>query len=338
MRGALAERYRFWDRRECPDAYRNMEILETDPAQLASEVDAVISALPSSVAHDVEPALREHGVHVFSNASAFRWQQNIPLMLPAVNPEALELLQKQDTPGVQVNNPNCTTAGFVPLLQRIRQYGVGIEHVDVVTLQSISGKGDRVVEPDYAERIHGNAIDDWGQDGNNSNGEERKSETEPQKILGTAQEREAVLDAYQQLRAGEGPQNSTDLVPVTARTNRIPSQYGHLETVSIELDRSMQVNHFRKMLASDDCPERIKRLPSTPDRQIVVQDSVEPAEDVMQQEGMAVTAGRIRRTGEKRFSMFSLSHNLRLGATWTARHSLELYLQQHHGFFSSQNV
>ncbi len=69
-----------------------------------------------------------------------------------------------------------------------------VEAVDLVTFQAISGKGDKVAEKEYASRISGNVIDDWKRS-TNHNGEEIKSEIEPQKILGLANTKEKKVQA-----------------------------------------------------------------------------------------------------------------------------------------------
>jgi len=214
----LADRYSFWQPQECPEKYRDMTVEGLDADKIAEKVDYVISALPSSVAREIEPELRERGVHVFSNASEFRWSEEVPLMIPEVNPEDIGMLEDQETPGKQANNPNCTTAGYVPVIEALRQE-FEVKRVDLVTMQSISGKGDKVASEDYSSRIIGNAVDDWDRESNH-NGEEVKSEIEPQKILGLAETREEAL-------------KSTGL-EIHAQTTRIPSQYGQLESVRIE--------------------------------------------------------------------------------------------------------
>jgi aspartate-semialdehyde dehydrogenase len=325
---ALTDRYDFWEPRECPSRYEDMVLTAPDPENMAERVDTVLSAVPSGVAAEIEPSLRENGIHVFSNASEFRWAEDVPLMLPAVNPDAISMVEQQSEPGVQVNNPNCTTAGFVPVLAALEQ-DCGIERADVVTLQSISGKGDTVSGDEYAGQIRGNAMDDWSGVGPGWNGEERKSEIEPQKILGRCMDRDAVLQRFDRVRQG----GEDDVVPITARTNRIPTQYGHLESLTVELDRDVSRDEFVSCLEGYRVPADVAALPSTPDRQILVQDGLSPRDDVFAGDGMSVVVGRVRKTGPGTFSFATLIHNLRLGAVWTARHSMELYLQEYEGFF-----
>jgi len=85
----------------------------------------------------------------------------------------------------------------------------------------------------------------------------------------------------------------------------------------------------REVLYSWNPNEKVEELPSSPKNPVKVVDrQPEPAEDVFTGEGMTVAVGDIRKIGENRISLYSLSHNLRRGATWTARQSMELYLKE----------
>jgi aspartate-semialdehyde dehydrogenase len=307
----LSDRYSFWNPQECPEKYKEMVVEGLDADKIAEKVDYVISALPSTVAADIEPELRERGVNVFSNASEFRWNQKVPLMIPEVNPEDIEMLTEQKTPGKQLNNPNCTTAGYLPVIAALREE-FDIERIDLVTFQAISGKGDKIASEDYAADIKGNAVDDWDNQSNH-NGEEAKSEIEPQKILGLAENKEGAKQKG---------------IEINAQTVRIPTQYGHLESLRIRFEEDTDVEEVRRGLESWKAPENVKNLPSSPEKTVKVLDrQPEPGEDSFTEEGMSVVVGDLRQMDENSVSLFSLTHNLRRGATWTARQSMELYLK-----------
>jgi aspartate-semialdehyde dehydrogenase len=307
---ALSEKYSFWEPQECPEKYRDIEVEGLDADEISERVECVISALPSSIAEEIEPELRERGVNVFSNASQFRWKEEIPLMIPEVNSQDIRMLEEQGE-GVQANNPNCTTAGYVPVVAALRD--LGVEKIDLVTFQAISGKGDKIASEGYADSIHGNAIDDWDNQ-NNHNGEEVKSEIEPQKILGLAETKEEA--GHMELE-------------IHAQTVRIPTQYGHLESLRIKFSEEVDVDEVEEKLSDWRPPEKVRGLPSSPDQPIKVLDrQPEPRKDVFEEDGMAVTVGDIRQLDSQTVSLFSLSHNLRRGATWTARQSMELYLRE----------
>jgi len=308
----LSKTYEFWEPQECPEKYREMIVEGLNAKKIAEKADYVISALPSNIASEIEPELRERGVHVFSNASEFRWSEEVPLMIPEVNPEDIQMLEDQNTEGKQANNPNCTTAGYVPVIKALRQE-YNVEKIDLVTFQAISGKGDKIASEEYSSRIKGNAIDDWDRNSNH-NGEEIKSEIEPQKILGLSNTKEEA--------------KNTDL-QIDAQTARISSQYGHLESLRIKFSDEVDVEKVAQTLESWRPSEKVQNLPSSPERPLTVLDrQPEPVEDVFTEEGMSVVVGDLRQLEEDRISLFSLSHNLRRGATWTARQSMELYLKE----------
>jgi len=308
----LSKRYKFWEAQECPEKYTDMEVKGLNADEIADKVDYVISALPSSVAREIEPELREKGVNVFSNASEYRWSKEIPLMIPEVNPGHIQMLDEQESKGKQANNPNCTTAGYVPVIKALEEH-FNVDKIDLVTFQAISGKGDKIKEKDYSERIKGNAVDDWDNTSTH-NGEEIKSEIEPQKILGLAETQEEAKNTG---------------LRIDAQTVRIPTQYGHLESLKIEFEENIDVEKVEKALENWQTDERIRELPSSPENPIEVLDrQPEPREDVFTEKGMSVVVGDLRQLEDNRISLFSLSHNLRRGATWTARQSMELYLQE----------
>lgn len=117
---------------------------EIDQLQLKS-VDEItspvaISALPTESAKEIEPLLTKKGIHVFSNASAFRMAPNVPLMIPEINGHLADYLKNQETPGKIVTNPNCAavviTLALAPILENFK-----IDHAHIVTMQAISGAG-----------------------------------------------------------------------------------------------------------------------------------------------------------------------------------------------------
>lgn len=326
---ALSNAHGFWQPSECPEEYKDMIVSETDPNIIAEKADHVISALPSSVAEDLEPELRERGVNVFSNSSSYRWEDNVPLFIPEINHEHIQRVKGQKTPGKQANNPNCTTAGYVPVIGVLENSGHGVKEISLTTMQSISGKGDKVSSEEYSSWITGNVIDDWAPE-SSFNGEEEKSEIEPQKILGLTRGKQETREQYERFRNGGSP-SDLDIIPINADTRRVPTQHGHLESLVIEFYEDVSVDEVRESLENGDIPEKVKRLPSTPENLVSVRDQVEPAKHVLEGNGMTVQVGDIRQLGPNKISLTTLSHNLRRGATWTARQSMELFLQEIEG-------
>jgi len=109
-----------------PENVREMEMLPMDPKYL--DADIVFSALPSDVAREVEPKFAEAGFVVASNASAYRMEEDVPLIIPEVNPDHLGLIEvqkkKRGWDGFIVTNPNCTTIILVLTLKPLMDLGL----------------------------------------------------------------------------------------------------------------------------------------------------------------------------------------------------------------------
>ena len=107
-------------------------------------IELVFSALPAEIAKDVEPLLAENGYKIFSNASAFRMAENVPLLIADINPEHLGLVETQKAikpgHGYIVTNPNCSVSGLATALKPIATK-FGIKDVNVTTYQALSGAG-----------------------------------------------------------------------------------------------------------------------------------------------------------------------------------------------------
>ena len=101
---------------ELPDDISDNTVVLLDPKNI-DDVDIVFSALPANIAKEVEDKLAEKGIIVASNASAFRMHDDIPLIIPEVNADHLELIdiqkEKRNWSGYIVTNPNCSTIGLV---------------------------------------------------------------------------------------------------------------------------------------------------------------------------------------------------------------------------------
>lgn len=166
---------------------------ETMPRNLASmvvqpclpgnsfECDLVFSTLPTDVARDVEPQFARAGYAVVSNASAYRMETDVPLVVPEINAGHLALVEAQrhnrGWRGCIVANPNCSTItltlALAPLL-----HAFGLEAVQVTTMQALSGAG--FSGPSAMDMLD-NVVPYIG-------GEEDKLETEPCKLFGTLQD------------------------------------------------------------------------------------------------------------------------------------------------------
>ncbi len=271
----------------------------------------VLSALPAAVARVVEPRLAARGHLVVSNASAFRDHPQVPLIVPEVNPDHLQLLDAQEglwpleggasvrSGGGIVTNPNCAVAGLMPALKPLHD-AFGIRRLVVTTLQAISGAGRP--GPSAGDLVD-NVIP-------HIRGEEDKIAREPARILG---------------RVSEGACVPLTL-PVSATATRVPVLHGHLESVSVELRTAATPDQAREVWAAFRAPVAAE-LPSAPERAVVLlddDDRPQPRLDRDLGDGMTVTVGRVRPCPVLTLRFIVLSHNLERGAAGAALLNAEL--------------
>lgn len=295
---------------EIPKKFRDQAVKNLDSKVLrAKGIEIVFSALPSEVAKGVELEFAKQGFRVFSNASAFRMEPQVPILVPEVNPEHLEIInnQKKEYGGFIVTNPNCTAAGLVLGLKPLTQFG--IKNVTVTTYQALSGAG----YPGVASLdILGNIIPYIKE-------EEEKIEEETKKLLGS-------------FKAGKISPARFDIIASCAR---IPVRDGHLESVVVELESDIDLEDImRAMIDFKGVPQE-KRLPTAPERPIIVfeeSDRPQPLLDAYagspeRARGMAISVGRIKKLGRK-IRFFLLVHNTIRGAAGCSLLNAELAYEQ----------
>ncbi|WP_276253635.1 aspartate-semialdehyde dehydrogenase [Halomontanus rarus] len=286
-----------------PTEIAEMTVHATTPDAVPDDVDLLFSSLPSSVGAEVEPPFCEAGYVVSSNSSNSRMAADVPLVIPEVNAEHLDLLEVQRDErgwdGALVKNPNCSTITFVPTLAALAAADFTLEEVHVSTLQAVSGAGyDGVTSMEIID----NAIPHIGS-------EEEKLETESRKLLGTF----------------DGAELTHDGVEVAASCNRIPTLDGHLENVWVEAEEE---------LTPEDAADAMREfspldLPSSPDPLIHVFEDPsrpQPRLDRNLGDGMAIAAGGLR---ESTFGLQynCLAHNTIRGAAGASVLNGELLLE-----------
>lgn len=178
-----------------PEHIRTLRLCHAEDVQ----ADVIVSFLPEKVAMELETFYLQQGKTVFSNASAYRMDPTVPILIPEINAHHLTLLAQQPFPGTMITNSNCCVAGVALALHPLMS--LGLESVHVVTLQSISGSGYPGIS---AMDICGNTLP-WIE------GEERKICQETVKILGT-------------------PFYHAPLT-LTVSVHRVPVTYGHMLTI-----------------------------------------------------------------------------------------------------------
>ena len=287
-----------------PETVAEMEVTKTEPAAVSDDVDLLFSSLPSSVASEVEPAFLEAGYVVSSNSSNDRMAEDVPLTIPEINPDHLDLIEVQRDnrgwDGALIKNPNCSTITMVPTLAALDEFG--LERTDVTTLQAVSGAGYSGVT---SMEIIDNAIPHIG-------GEENKMETESRKLLGEF----------------DGAELSLHEAEVNASCNRIPTLDGHLESVFVDLADNPSPAEAREAMESFPGVD----LPSAPEQLIYVfgeeqPDRPQPRLDRNRDEGMAISAGGVQETPSG-LKYNCLAHNTLRGAAGASILNGELLLEE----------
>ncbi len=260
----------------------------------------IFSALPASISHPVESALRDSGCAVFSNSSAFRMDPEVPIVVPDVNPEHLELIrrQQQHYGGYIVTNPNCSTAGIVTVLKPLLPFG--LNDVYVSTYQSVSGGGLNGVS---AMEIQNNVIPYIPK-------EEKKIRIESMKIL-----------------------NDPDC-HIVASCCRVPILYSHLVSLVVNLKKEVPLSGIISSLCSfSNLPEGLS-LHLAPENSIEICDEIDRPQPALDfplpyepKNAMVVKVGRIEKVG-KSLKMFLLFNNTLKGAAGSSVLNAEIMLQK----------
>ncbi len=273
-----------------PARIASMKLERCDPRV---ECPLVFSALDASAAESLERAAALAGRFVVSNAKSHRMHPSVPLLVPEVNPESLDLLSGQPFgPGAIVTNPNCSTLGLVLALKPLADR-FGVARVHVVTLQALSGAG---LDGPTGYAASGNVIPFIAD-------EEEKLASETRKILGE--------------------------VEVSAACNRVPVVDGHTLCVSVELERPAQLADLRDAWEGFRGTPQELALPSAPARPTIFldgPDSPQPRLHLELEKGMATVIGRLRPCPLFGWKFVALTHNTLRGAAGGAILAAELAL------------
>lgn len=265
----------------------------------------VFSGLDASVAGEIEKAFAEAGYIVISNSRNYRMAPNVPLLIPEINGDHLELVKTQHfANGMIVTNPNCSVIGLTTALKPlIDQWG--IEKAHVVTLQAVSGAGYPGV-PSFD--ILDNVIPFIS-------GEEEKVETEPLKILGSFQN--GCIHPYQ--------------MKISAQCNRVAVMDGHMACVSVKLQNPANAAEIIQAWQSFSSEPQALQLPMAPQTPIIyLHDEKHPQPKLHRHldKGMAVSIGRLRKCPLLDWKFAILSHNTIRGAAGCAILNAELMLKK----------
>ncbi len=263
----------------------------------------IFAALDADIAREMEPRFAAEGCAVISNSSAFRMQSDVPLVVPEVNADHLQLIEQQSwrkkCGGYIVTNPNCSAIGLVMALKPLEER-FGVASVFVTTMQAVSGAG----YPGVASLdILGNVVPFI-------KNEEEKLEEETGKLLGRLEgDRIVQLDAR-----------------VSASCNRVGVEDGHTESVSVKL-RTPATRQQVLEAWSDFAPLQGQQLPTAPEHPVeflAADDRPQPRLDRMRGGGMTASIGRLRPCNLLDWKFTVLSHNTIRGAAGAAILNAEL--------------
>ena len=269
-----------------------------DMQTIAGEVDFVFSAVDMKKEEIVafEEAYAKLECPVVSNNSAHRWTPDVPMVVPEINPQHLDIIADQrkrlgTTRGFIAVKSNCSLQSYVPALHPLKDE-FGLEKVLVCTYQAISGAGKTFES--WPEMID-NVIPYIG-------GEEEKSEQEPMKLWGTVE---------------DGVIKNASSPSITAQCLRVPCSNGHMAAVFVSFAKKPTKEEILERWASFKGRPQELELPSAPKQflQYFEEDNRPQTRlDRMREGGMGVNIGRLREDSQYDYKFVCLSHNTLRGA------------------------
>lgn len=279
-----------------PENVKNLVVGDVANMGAAKKCGFVFSALESDAAKQFEHLYAEAGIPVISNASAHRLDKDVPMLIPEINHEHINIIHAQRKNrswkrGFIAVKPNCSIQSYMtPLFALHKEFKV--RKVVVATMQAVSGAG----HPGVASLdITDNVIPFI-------KGEEEKSEREPLKIMGKVRGAEIV---------------DSNEFHVSAHCNRVPVIDGHMACVSVAFEKKPTKEqivaawqNFRSL------PQELK-LPMAPEKPIIYTEEPDRPQirlDRDNDKGMAVTVGRLRDCNILDYRFVGLSHNIIRGA------------------------
>ncbi|WP_284241219.1 aspartate-semialdehyde dehydrogenase [Paenibacillus glycanilyticus] len=281
-----------------PEAVKSIIVQDASKVEeVAAGVDFVFCAvdMPKKEIQALEEAYAKTGTPVVSNNSAHRWTADVPMVIPEINPEHLEVIEAQrkrlgTTTGFIAVKPNCSIQSYVPALHALREFNPTT--VVASTYQAISGAGKNFT--DWPEMLD-NVIPYIG-------GEEEKSEQEPLRIWGSVENGEVV-------------KASSPLI--TTQCIRVPVTDGHLATVFVKFENKPSKEEIlARWSAYKGRPQELE-LPSAPKQFITYfEEENRPQTNLDRniENGMGVSAGRLREDSLYDYKFVGLSHNTLRGA------------------------
>ena len=282
-----------------PEEVKAMPVLDAtaDMEKIAEKADFVFCAvdMKKDEIRALEEAYAKLECPVISNNSAHRGTPDVPMIIPEINADHLDVIPSQKARlgtkrGFIAVKSNCSLQSYVPLLHPLKKYG--ILEATVCTYQAISGAGKTFTT---MPEILDNIIPYIG-------GEEEKSEKEPLKIWGSVENGEIV---------------NASSPAITAQCLRVPVSDGHTAAVFVKFENKPSKEEILDAWANFKGEPQTLKLPSAPEQflKYFEEDNRPQAKlDRMEGNGMSVTAGRLREDHVYDYKFVGLSHNTLRGA------------------------
>jgi aspartate-semialdehyde dehydrogenase len=283
---------------DIPDSVRNLVLKNVNEVdEVSKDVDFVFSAvdMTKDEIRAIEDAYAMTETPVVSNNSAHRWTPDVPMVVPEINPQHIEIIEYQRNrlgtkKGFVAVKPNCSIQSYAPALAAWREFKP--KTVVVTTYQAISGAGKTF--KDWPE-MEGNIIPFIG-------GEEEKSEKEPLRIFGSIENGEIV--PYTEMT-------------ITSQCIRVPVLYGHTAAAFVDFDKNPSKDELIAALKNYSGEPQKLGLPSAPKQfiQYMEEDNrPQVSMDVNYENGMGISIGRLREDTVFDWKFVGLSHNTIRGA------------------------
>ncbi len=270
----------------------------TDAVKDVEKFDVIFSALPSDTAKELEGKFAV-AKPVISTASAYRYEADVPILVPEVNAAHAPLIEKQRKErgwkGFVVPGPNCTTMGLIISLKPIYET-FGIKRVFMTSLQALSGAG----YPGHPSLdILDNVIP-----------------------FIAKEEGKVVLETVKSLGAYNNGNVENAAFPVSCTCTRVATIDGHMLSIFVETEKPCTPDDYRKIIAEYNavCKKEFGDLPTCPDEAIVIKEEENRPQPRLDREigdGMSTVLGRIRQDevfGDCGLKYIALSHNTKRGA------------------------
>ncbi|MFX1573132.1 MAG: aspartate-semialdehyde dehydrogenase [Promethearchaeota archaeon] len=261
---------------------------------------------------EVEFEYARRGIPVISNNSAHRWTPDVPMIIPEINHNHIDIIPYQQqnrsfSKGFVLVKPNCSVQSYLTPIYAIEREGYKVEKLIITTLQAVSGAGyPGVASLDVVDNVVP-YID----------GEEEKTEKEPLKIFGKIGGDHIIND---------------DSIQISSTCTRVPVTDGHIACVTLKFkDKKANKDEIIKIWRDFKSLPQELDLPFAPKQPIIYLEQVDrpqPKKDRDIDKGMAITVGRLRPDSIFDFKFVALSHNTIRGAAGGAILNAELLVSK----------